>query len=227
MKKTGIISAMWVEAKLLAEAMDNVKITEYNGMKFYDGLLCGHSVILSTCGVGKLNAAIYTQLMIDRFNIGRLIHTGIAGSLDSSAGHLDVVIANCLTYHDVRKSQMTDLFPYQEYFKTDENLHGLLLQCAEEKGNSKVHDGMILTGDAFVTSREQKENLKKRFPQALCVDMESCAVAHTAYVNQIPTGILRCISDLADGDAHGDYATFEQKAADKAAEIVIKAVCKV
>ena len=115
MKKTGIISAMWVEANLLAEAMDNVKIIEYNGMKFYDGLLCGCPVTLSTCGVGKINAAIYTQLMIDRFNIGRLIHTGIAGSLNSAAGHLDVVVAKCLTYHDVRKSQMIDLFPYQEY----------------------------------------------------------------------------------------------------------------
>ena len=223
MKKTGIISAMWVEAEKLHKAMeqDTVKEYEYNGMKFYEGRLCGCDVVLSTCGVGKINAAIYTQLMIDKFAPDEIIHTGIAGSLDPAVKHLDVVIAEGLTYHDVRKSQLTELFPFREIFPTDPELADLLLENAEA---ARSHKGLILTGDLFVTDAEGKNKLKERFPQALCVEMESCAVAHAAFVNGVPIAVVRCISDLADGDAHEDYAEFEKKASDIAAEIVMNAL---
>lgn len=226
MKKTGIISAMWVEAEKLHRAMepDTVEEYEYNGMKFYEGKLCGCDVVLSTCGVGKINAAVYTQLMIDKFEPDEIIHTGIAGSLDPAVKHLDVVIADGLTYHDVRKSQLTELFPFREVFPTDQELTGRLLESA---GTARTHNGMILTGDLFVTDAESKNRLKERFPMALCVEMESCAVAHTAFVNQVPIAVVRCISDLADGDAHEDYAEFEKKASDIAAEIVMNALKKV
>ncbi len=234
MNRIGILSAMWVEAENLYQAMepDTVTIYEYNSMRFYDGVLCGCPVVLSTCGVGKINAAIYTQLMLDRFHVDRLIHTGIAGSLDPAVRHLDVVAAERLTYHDVRKLQLTELFPYREYFETDPQLTGILLQsakeqCEEKQDGTRAHQGLILTGDAFVTDAEQKSLLKARFPQTLCVEMESCAIAHTAYVNRVPIGIIRCISDLADGGAQEDYAAFEKKAADKAAEIVLKALKKI
>ncbi len=232
MNRIGILSAMWVEAELLASAMENVKTSEYNGMKYYEGTLCGHPTVLSTCGVGKINAAIYTQLMLDRFGVDRLLHTGIAGSLDPAVRHLDVVAAERLTYHDVRRSQLTELFPYREFFETDPQLTGILLQsakeqCEEKQDGTKAHQGLILTGDAFVTDSEQKSLLKARFPRTLCVEMESCAVAHTAYVNKVPIGIVRCISDLADGGAQEDYAAFEKKAADKAAEIVMRALRKI
>ena len=102
MKKTAIISAMWVEAEKLHMAMeqDTVEEYEYNGMKFYEGKLCGCDVVLSTCGVGKINAAIYTQLMIDKFAPDEIIHTGIAGSLDPAVKHLDVVIADGDAHED-------------------------------------------------------------------------------------------------------------------------------
>ena len=231
MKKIGILSAMWVEAELLAEAMQNVRVSEYSGMKYYEGMLGGCAAVLSTCGVGKINAAIYTQQMIDRFSVDALLHTGIAGSLDPRVRHLDVVAADRLTYHDVRRSQMRDLFPYQPFFETDPRLCRLLGQGAEKYGKEReeetqVHTGLILTGDAFVTDQREKERLKQSFPQALCVEMEGCAVAHTAYVNQVPIGVIRCISDLADGSAQEDYGAFEKKAADKAAKIVMQALLK-
>ena len=190
MKKTGIISAMWVEAEKLHKAMepDTVEEYEYNGMKFYEGKLCGCDVVLSTCGVGKINAAVYTQLMIDKFGPDEIIHTGIAGSLDPAVKHLDVVTADGLTYHDLRKTQ--------------------------------------LPGDLLVTDALSKAKLKERFPEALCVEMESCAVAHTAFVNGIPIAVVRCISDLADGAAHEDYDEFEKKASDTAAEIVMRTLKK-
>lgn len=225
MKKTGIISAMWVEAEKLHMAMEpeTVKEYEYNGMKFYTGRLCGCEVVLSTCGVGKINAAVYTQLMIDKFGVDEIIHTGIAGSLDASVKHLDVVVAEGLTYHDVRKSQLVELFPFQEIFPTDAELTERLISNSAQ---DRVHKGLIITGDMFVTDPESKAKLKERFPKALCVEMESCAVAHTAFLNKIPIGVIRCISDLADGEAHEDYAEFEKKASDFAAEIVMNALKK-
>ena len=160
MKKTGIISAMWVEAEKLHMAMeqDTVKEYEYNGMKFYEGRLCGCDVVLSTCGVGKINAAVYTQLMIDKFEPDEIIHTGIAGSLDPAVKHLDVVIADGLTYHDVRKSQLTGLFPFREIFPTDSALTESLAANAGEKS---VRKGLILTGDLFVTDALSKAKLKE------------------------------------------------------------------
>ena len=85
---------------------------------------------------------------------------------------------------------------------------------------------MILTGDLFVTDAASKTRLKEQFPMALCVEMESCAVAHTAFVNKIPIVVVRCISDLADGAAHEDYDEFEKKASDTAAEIVMRTLKK-
>lgn len=229
MEKIGIISAMWIEAEKLHAEMTEVKEYAYNGMTFYDGYLGECAVVLSTCGVGKINAAIYTQLMIDKFSPTVILHTGIAGSLDEAVGHLDFVIADDLTYHDVRTSQMTELFPYQKTFKTDRKLTELLSQSIEKeiklkcesKYQHKVHRGLIITGDAFVTDEMQKAELKKRFPKALCAEMEGCAIAHTAFVNQVPIGVIRCISDLANGDAAEDYNKFERLAAECAAQIVL------
>lgn len=236
MKKLAVVSAMWIEAEKLHEAMTDVKEFCYNDMKFFDGFLEGCPLVLTTCGVGKINAAIYTQLLIDKFAPSAILHTGIAGSMDTAVKHLDFVVADRFTYHDVRKSQMTELFPYCESFRTDEELSKRLLESARaelSKENtveetteslSEVHRGMIITGDAFVTDGERKAELKKRFPSALCVEMEGCAVAHTAFVNKVPFGVIRCISDLADGKAQGDYEYFEKIAAQRAAKITIGAV---
>ena len=100
-------------------------------------------------------------------------------------------------------------------------------QCEAQQDGTQAHAGLILTGDDFVTDKQRKDALKRRFPQALCVEMESCAVAHAAYVNQVPIGVIRCISDLADSSAQEDYAAFEKKAADKAEEIVMRALRKI
>ncbi len=247
----GIICAMWVEAQLLHDRMEEVRETEYSGMKYYEGRIENADVVLCTCGVGKVNAALYTQILIDRFGVDAIVHTGIAGSMDETvrhldvvvadglrfgvdaivhtgiAGsmdetvrHLDVVVADGLTYYDVRKEQLRWCFPNQTAFFADKKIRDTLVECAGED----VRRGLILTGDGFVSDCRQKDALKREFPDALCVEMEGCAVAHTAFVNGVSFGVIRCISDLADGAADEDYKEFEEKAAYKAAEIVKKTV---
>ena len=223
MKCIGIISAMWSEAQLLHAQMSNVEEIEHAGMKYYRGYIANNPVVLSTCGIGKVNAAIYTQILIDRFGVDAIIHTGIAGSMDGRAGHAALIIADGLTYYDVRPQQLANCFPHQVIFPTDAHLSDLL---AEAAGPDALR-GLIITGDDFIADRERKAQLKSRFPQALCVEMEGCAIANAAFVNGVPLAVVRCISDLADGAATGDYAAFEQFAAETAARIVLQAIRKI
>ncbi|MCE5234954.1 MAG: 5'-methylthioadenosine/adenosylhomocysteine nucleosidase [Clostridiaceae bacterium] len=220
MKRIGIISAMWVEVDILHKAMQNIEQIDCCGMRYYKGRLGNANVVLSTCGVGKVNAAIYTQIMIDRFGVDTIFHTGVAGSMEEGVSHLSVVVADSLTYYDVRREQLLSLFPFQETFKADAALASMLLDCA----GSGAKLGMILTGDSFISTAERKYELKAQYPLALCVEMEGCAVAHAAFVNGVPFGIIRCISDLANEDAACDYDDFEQRAAQRASGIVLKAI---
>ena len=109
-------------------------------------------------------------------------------------------------------------YPYQ-FFPQYKELSELIHNNAE---GSKT--GVIITGDQFITSRAQKRQLRKRFPEALAVEMEGCSVAHACYVNGVPFAIIRCISDLADNGAEDSYDAFEQKAAEKSASVIIKTV---
>lgn len=132
MKKFGIICAMWVEAQLLHDRMEEVRETEYSGMKYYEGRIENANVVLCTCGVGKVNAALYTQILIDRFGVDAIVHTGIAGSMDETVRHLDVVVADGLTYYDVRKEQLRWCFPNQTVFFADKKIRDTLVECAGE-----------------------------------------------------------------------------------------------
>lgn len=221
MKCIGIISAMWIEAELLHQQMKQVETFEYCGMKYYQGTIHNTNVVLSTCGVGKVNAAIYTQIMIEKFHVDAILHTGIAGSMDKNVKHLSLVIADGLTYYDVRKEQLIHCFPNQEIFKPAKELVDLILGPSD----SDTHVGLIITGDDFIADHEKKQVLKSQYP-ALCVDMESAAIAHTAFVHEVPFAVIRCISDLADGSATEDYDNFERLAAKKASSILLNVLEK-
>ena len=218
--KIGIITAMKKELEVIRAHMHDVKEYKHLGVAFEQGRLGDIDAVLTVCGIGTVNAALFTQVMIDRFKPDRLIHTGIAGGLNAAGKHLSVVVADALTYHDVRPEQQHNTFPYREFFPVDQELS----DCLADAAGTEVMRGLILSGDAFVTDTAEKERLISRYPAALCVDMESCAVAHAAYINRVPVAVLRCISDLADGAASDDYDRFETLAAEKAADIVLTAL---
>ena len=217
----GIISAMWLEIEKLHSEMKDTAEYEYAGMKYYKGTLRGKEVVLSVSGIGKVNAAIYTQIMIDKFSPSAIIQTGIAGSMDDSAGHLSVIVSKKLTYHSVCKQLLRTSFPYSDEFAADERITSVLLESAED-----ALSGLIITGDDFISDKKTKQRLKSEFPEALCVEMEGCAVANTAFVNGIPFAIMRCISDLSESAMSEDYAEFERLAADKAAGILLSTLEK-
>ena len=215
-----IICAMRVELEQILDRMEDVRQEEQAGVRVYLGVLEGHAAAAAVCGVGKVSAALCAQMLISRYSPAALLHSGIAGGVAPELRHMDLVVARELTYRDMADDIKRDWLPCGGCFVADAGLSSLLRQAAPE-----ARLGCIATGDQFLESREEKLRLQKDY-NALCADMESAAVAQVCTVNRVPFAVLRCISDLADDEARGDYDQFERKAAHLSAEILCKAIAR-
>ena len=176
-------------------------------------------------GVGKVNSAVHAQLLISKFDADMLIFTGVAGSLDPKIDICDIVVSTDCVQHDVEASALgyaPGEIPYQEvsFFEADTALREAAVRAVREAAPEvHVFEGRIASGDQFVSSAEDKERIVSTFG-ALCCEMEGAAVAHVAWLNDVPFVVIRAISDKADGSAHMDYPTFVAQAADRSASIV-------
>lgn len=213
----GIIGAMQEEVSLLQEEMNVEATVEKAGMVFYKGELCGQKVVIVKSGIGKVNAALCAQILVDVFQVNTLINTGIAGSLDARIDIGDMVISTDAVQHDMDASIFGDpvgQIPRMDTFSfpADENLVKLAKEVNEEE-NPDIHTftGRIVSGDQFVSSAEVKERLVSNF-NAMCTEMEGAAIAHAAYLNKVSCVIIRAISDKADNSAVMDYPEFEKQA---------------
>lgn len=212
----GIMSAMPSEIAMLLSIAGGVKKENIAAVDYYAGTVHDIPVVICWGGVGKVNAAMHTQIMIDRYAPSAIIQNGVAGALSDSLHHFDLVIGNELLYHDMPPWICREFGPLQETYASDEKLLRLAMQAAPFG-----HVGRIATGDVFVNSASLKKEIAAR-TQAVCVEMEGCAVAHTATLNNVPFIVLRTISDSADDNAHETYDEFEHRAADRSGEIVIR-----
>lgn len=217
----GIISAMDLELRELTERMTNKREETLAAVTYYTGEIEGIPVVICNCGVGKVNAAMHTQLLITRYHPDVIIQNGIAGSLSTDVKHFDIVIGKELVYHDMQPFVLEEFEPLEKVYFAD--LH--LVELAEEVAG-ECHVGRIASGDQFVSDAASKADIAGR-TGALCTEMEGCAVAHTAYLNQVPFVVMRAISDMADDDAETDFGEFQQKAADRAVAIVLKLIRKI
>ena len=221
----GIIGAMEEEVAILKEAMDVEKIVEHASMQFYKGVLCGEKVVVVRSGIGKVNAAVCAQVLVDKFNIDILINTGIAGSLDPAIDIGDMVISTDLVEHDMDASIFGDpvgQIPRMDTFSfpADPELVKKAVQAnTEANPDIKTFTGRIVSGDQFVSSSEVKEKLVSLF-DAKCTEMEGAAIAHVAYLNKVSCVIIRAISDKADNSATMDYPTFEKQAIKHSVKLV-------
>jgi len=224
--KLGIIGAMDVEVAALKEAMGEVTVTQRAGMAFYEGVLEGVPAVIVQCGVGKVNAAMCTQILCDQFAVSHIINTGIAGSLCAELDICDLVISSDVIYHDFDLhfwGRPIGQVPGMDVvaFPADEMLKNVALAAAEQVNPGHTRTGRVASGDQFICSQEQKDKIIAD-TQALCAEMEGAAIAHTAYRNGVPFVIIRAISDKADGSAEMDYPTFEAKAAKQCAQVTCK-----
>lgn len=227
----GIIGAMAEEVANLKAQMENVKIYTAAKMDFYEGRLKGNDVVVVRSGIGKVNAAVCSQILVDRYHVTGIINTGIAGSLRNQINIGDIVLSKDTLQHDMDATG----FGYQvgqipqmdvSVFEGDENMIRIAEECCKrEIPEIGVHVGRVVSGDQFVSDREKKNWLLETF-QGYCTEMEGAAIAQTAYLNQIPFLIIRAISDKADDSAEMDYAEFEAKAIEHSVKLVTAMVEK-
>ena len=213
----GIIGAMEEEVAALKEDMDIQETVEQASMVFCKGKLCGKDVVVVRSGIGKVNAGICAQILVDRFQADMLINTGIAGSLDARIDIGDMVISTDALHHDMDATIFGDAIgqiPRMDTlaFPADEELVQKAAK-ANEKANPDIRTftGRVASGDQFISSGEAKEKIVENF-HPLCVEMEGAGIAQAAYLNKVSYVIIRAISDKADNSATMDYPTFERQA---------------
>ncbi len=222
----GIIGAMEVEIEKLREKMTGVKTQTVAGMTFYQGMLEGKEIVLVRSGIGKVNAGLCSQILVDRYAVDGIINTGIAGSLQNTVDVGDIVLSTTAVQHDVDATGFG--YPIGEIpqlgikeFPADEHLLRVAQECCR-KANPDIHTftGRIASGDQFVSSREKKTWIRDNF-EAYCTEMEGAAIAQAAYLNHVPYLIVRAISDKADDSANVDYNEFEAKAVEHSVRLIL------
>ena len=213
----GSIGAMEEEVSLLKDEMNIEETVDYAGMSFCKGTLCGRDVVIVRSGIGKVNAAVCTQVLVDKFHAEVLLNTGVAGSLDAAIDIGDMVISTDLVEHDMDTSVFGDPIgqvPRMDTFSFPADpvlVEKAVAANREANPDIQTFTGRIVSGDQFISSKEVKDKLISLF-QGKCAEMEGAAIAHAAYLNKVSCVIIRAISDKADNSAQMDYPTFEKKA---------------
>ena len=217
MSVIGIIGAMEEEVALLKEKMQIDGVLKRASMEFYKGTLQGKEVVVVRSGIGKVNAGLCTQILVDLFDVKKVINTGIAGSLDAGINIGDIVISAEALQHDMDATQFgypLGQIPRMETFAFPADaamVKAAKEACEKVNPEVQVFTGRVVTGDQFVASREVKDRIKGNF-DGLCTEMEGAAIAQAAWLNEVPFVIIRAISDKADDSAEMDYPTFERQA---------------
>lgn len=225
MNKIGIIGAMNVEVEKLKKDMSIKSVRNKAGMEFCEGELKGKEVVVVRSGVGKVNAAVCTQILIDLFEVDAVINTGIAGSLNPAIDIGDIVISTDVLHHDmdaVNFGYPLGQIPQMDVFSfpADETLAQKAKNvCEQVNPEIKVFRGRVVSGDQFIADKAVKDRIVQNF-QGYCTEMEGAAIAQTSYLNQIPFIIVRAISDKADDSATMDYPTFEKKAVEHSVRLI-------
>lgn len=209
----GIIAAMSEELEILLESMSLEDKKVKANMTFNKGKLWGKDVVAVVCGIGKVNAAICTQILVSEYGVDKVINVGVAGGIGKDIYPGDIVVADNLVEHDMDTTAFGDpcgQIPRLDTFdfKCDKELVEAARKACESI-SSDIHTfvGRIVSGDQFVASLEKIQWLEQEF-EALSCEMEGASIAHTCYLNNIPFVVIRSISDNANNGAHMDYEKF-------------------
>jgi adenosylhomocysteine nucleosidase len=221
--KIGIIGAMAEEIELLHEHVNIASQVTKAGITYYEGNLHGKSVIYCKSGVGKVNAAVCTQILID-LGADCVLFTGVAGAVDPQLNIGDIVVSTSCVQHDMDCSPLgfargTIPFHPRSEFPADEILIGLASAASERLFSGSSLKGKVLSGDQFIASRETVKLLHETL-QGACAEMEGASVAQVCDMNETPFVIIRSMSDKADGSAHVNFSEFTVTAANNSYQII-------
>lgn len=235
--RTAIVSALHDELASVLALMPDEHRQTIGGRDFWLGHLHGQAVVAVLSGIGKVAAATTATLLIERFRVQRIVLTGVAGGLGEGVRVGDVVVADSFLQHDMDASP---IFPRHEVpgygrsrFDTDRALTEQLAGAAvpvladtprflDQATRSafglhapRLHRGLIVSGDRFVSTSAESAALQHELPEALAVEMEGAAFAQVCHDFDVPLAVMRTISDRADDMAHVDFPLFLREVASK------------
>ena len=230
MSRLALVSAMHEELAAVLARMPDEQKTVVAGREFWLGHWHGHEVVAVLSRIGKVAAATTTTVLIERFGVNRIVFTGVAGGLAAKVTVGDVVVAQEFVQHDMDASP---LFPRHEVpltgmtrFAADVELRHALMAAAPLAlqdlvqslprqqwlgtafDQARVHQGLVVSGDCFVSQSAASAELQQRLPDALAVEMECAAMAQVCHDYGVPMAAVRSISDRADDEAHVDFPQF-------------------
>ncbi|WP_438446712.1 5'-methylthioadenosine/adenosylhomocysteine nucleosidase [Gorillibacterium sp. sgz5001074] len=223
-RTVGIIGAMKEEIDLLERQMEVAEVCTRAGIVFIRGRFQGKDAVVCKSGVGKVNAAVTTQLLIDAFGAEAVIFTGVAGALDPELEVGDIVVSVDCVQHDVDVTALgfpRGTIPFQEtsVFTADPDLVRLAEEAGRKLFQGRAKAGRVLSGDQFIADKAAVAGLRESL-QGACTEMEGAAVAQVCHMNGIPFVVIRSMSDKADGSAHVSFAEFTVLAANNSYRIV-------
>jgi adenosylhomocysteine nucleosidase len=223
-------------AAVLAMMPDEHRVV-HAGREFWCGHWHGHDVVVVLSRIGKVAAATTAVALIEHFGVTRMMFTGVAGGLGGNVQVGDMVVARELLQHDMDASPLFPAFEIpltgRSRFATDADMSDVLAQSAQSVLTSmpqwvtpaqslgidfsaaRVHQGLIISGDQFISRTEQSQRLLASLPDALAVEMECAAMAQVCADYQIPLAAIRAISDRADDAASIDFPKFIQDIASR------------
>lgn len=226
--KIAIIGAMEEEVVLLRDRIDNKTVDVIAGCEYTSGQMNGVEVVLLRSGIGKVNAAMSTTILLDKFQPDYVINTGSAGGSDESLNVGDIVISTEVRHHDVdvtafdyEYGQVPKLPPA---FLADEELIKIADKGAKELQGVQVVQGLIASGDIFVNELAVVESIREKFNVVKAVEMEAAAIAQVCYQFKVPFVIIRSLSDIAGKESNISFDQYLEKAALHSANLVMKMV---
>jgi adenosylhomocysteine nucleosidase len=215
-------------AAILSE-MQVASVKKIVNVDFHIGNLFGNKAVVVRCGIGKVNAAICAQTLINLYAVDLIINIGVAGAIHKDLEICDIIISSGFVYHDFDATAFgypRGAVPGMGFteFESDPELVEIVKKASlEVVKNAKVYTGRISSGDQFVASRDLKTFIWDNF-RAMCAEMEGAAIAHACYLNKIPFVAIRSISDKADDFANETYKKHMETAIKNTSDIAKKVV---
>lgn len=194
--RIGIVIAMDKEFARLRALLDGEREEQHGGMTFVVGQMGRNEIVMTQCGIGKVNAAMGATLLIEGYKPDAVVSTGVAGGASTQLNVQEVVVSSQACYHDVycgEEAEYGQVLGLPARFSAD---NALLTKATSLDCGTRVTAGLIVTGDWFVDSREKMRAILQRFPDAMAVDMESAAIAQVCHRRATPFVSFRIISDV-------------------------------
>jgi len=243
---TAIVSALHEELAAVLALMPDEQPQIVGGRTFWRGQLHGHDVVAVLSGIGKVAAATTATVLIERFGAQRIVFTGVAGGLGEGVKVGDLVVAKYFLQHDMDASPIFPRFEAPGYgrstFDTDAALTRQLVRASERMLQEsathlpnevrhffglhapRCHQGLLISGDRFVSTTAESEALRRAQPGALAVEMEGAAFAQVCHDYAVPLAVVRTISDRADDAAHVDFPRFLREVASRYSGAIVEAL---